>query len=257
MLDTAVIPCGGLGTRMHPITRWLPKEMLPVALKPLLYWTLDEAADAGLLRAIVVTDPYKPVLEAAARHYPGPLELEFVPQDHPHGLGDALMRARDHLAGSAFAVLLPDNLFSGPNPTAAVLATHAATRLATVLLAESTASATGSKSAMGRATLSRAGDGTWRVTEIAPKGSGRLDAGGERVVTPIGRFALPGDIFSEFDTVARELPPGVELDDVPIFQRLARRGALAGVIAAARFYDVGVPEGYREAVSDFPPRVGA
>ncbi len=48
MIDTAVIPCGGLGTRLHPITRWLPKEMLPVGLKPVLYWTLDEAADAGL-----------------------------------------------------------------------------------------------------------------------------------------------------------------------------------------------------------------
>ena len=65
MLDTAVIPCGGLGTRLHPITRWLPKEMLPVALRPVLHWALDEAAEAGLLRAIIITNPHKPVLEAA------------------------------------------------------------------------------------------------------------------------------------------------------------------------------------------------
>ncbi|MEP6687921.1 MAG: sugar phosphate nucleotidyltransferase, partial [Gemmatimonadales bacterium] len=110
-LDTAVIPCGGRGTRLHPITRWLPKEMLPVGLRPILYWTLDEAADAGFLRAIIITNPHKPVLEAAARTYEGPLELEFVPQDHPRGLGDALLRARDHLAGSPFLALLPDNLF--------------------------------------------------------------------------------------------------------------------------------------------------
>ena len=101
MLDTAVIPCGGLGTRLHPITRWLPKEMLPVGLKPVLYWTLDEAADAGLLRAIIITNPHKPMLEAVARNYQGPLELEFVAQDHPRGLGDALLRARDNLAGSS------------------------------------------------------------------------------------------------------------------------------------------------------------
>jgi len=75
MLDTAVIPCGGRGTRLHPITRWLPKEILPVGLRPILYWTLDEAADAGLLRAIIVTNPHKPLLEAAARNYEGPLEL--------------------------------------------------------------------------------------------------------------------------------------------------------------------------------------
>ncbi len=86
MIDTAVIPCGGLGTRLHPITRWLPKEMLPVGLKPVLYWTLDEAAGAGLLRAIIITNPHKPMLEAVARNYQGPLELEFVAQDHPVGL---------------------------------------------------------------------------------------------------------------------------------------------------------------------------
>ncbi len=127
MLDTAVIPCGGLGTRLAPITRWLPKEMLPVGLRPVLHWVLDEAADAGLVRAVVVTNPLKPVLEAAARTYPGPLELEFVPQDHPHGLGDALLRARDQLEAAAFAVLLPDHLFQGPNPTRAVIETHRAT----------------------------------------------------------------------------------------------------------------------------------
>ncbi|HEU4649613.1 MAG TPA: sugar phosphate nucleotidyltransferase [Gemmatimonadales bacterium] len=253
MLDTAVIPCGGLGTRLHPITRWLPKEILPVGLKPLLFWTLDEAADAGLLRAIVITNPHKPVLEAAARNYPGPLELEFVPQDHPRGLGDALLRVRDHLAGSPFAVLLPDNLFHGPNPTAAVLATYTATQLATVLLAEITQRTAGSKGATGRAAVRRAPDGTWRVSDIAPKATGRFDPGGGPAVTPIGRFALPGDIFAEFDAVARELAPGQELDDVPVLQRLARRGALAGVMSEAEFFDVGVPEGYREAVAAYPP----
>jgi len=63
MLDTAVIPCGGLGTRLQPIMRWLPKELLPVGLRRVLYWTLDEIADAGLLHAIVISSPLKPALE--------------------------------------------------------------------------------------------------------------------------------------------------------------------------------------------------
>jgi UTP-glucose-1-phosphate uridylyltransferase len=46
----------------------------------------------------------------------------------------------------------------------------------------------------------------------------------------------------------------VELDDVPVLQRLARAGTLAGVISQARFFDVGVPEGYRDAVTAYPPR---
>jgi UTP-glucose-1-phosphate uridylyltransferase len=256
MLDTAVIPCGGLGTRLQPISRWLPKEVLPVGLKPILYWTLDEAADAGLLRAIIITNPHKPLLETVARNYQGPLELEFVPQDHPRGLGDALLRARDNLAGSPFVTVLPDNLFQGPNPTAAVLESFRTTGLATVLLAEIRRTEAGTKGATGRAAVRRAPDGSLRVVAVAEKGAGRFDtAGAEAAVTPIGRMAFGCDILGEFDEVGRELAPGVELDDVPVLQRLARRDALAGVISAARFFDVGMPEGYREAVAASPARV--
>jgi UTP-glucose-1-phosphate uridylyltransferase len=256
ILDTAVIPCGGLGTRLHPITRWLPKEVLPVALKPVLYWTLDEVADAGLLRVIIVTNPHKPMLEAVARNYPGPLELEFVPQDHPRGLGDAFLRTRDHLAGSPFLAVLPDNLFQGPNPTAAVMATFKQTGLATVLLAEIDRKAAGSKGATGRAAVRPAPDGTLRVVAVADKGAGRFDVGGaETAVTPIVRMAFGGDVLQLFEEVGRDLAPGKELDDVPVLQRLAQREGLAGVISPARFFDVGVPEGYREAVAASPARV--
>jgi UTP--glucose-1-phosphate uridylyltransferase len=255
ILDTAVIPCGGLGTRLHPITRWLPKEMLPVGLKPVLYWTLDEAADAGLLRAIIITNPHKPMLEAVARNYQGPLELEFVPQDHPRGLGDAFLRARDNLGGSSFVALLPDNLFQGANPTTSLLATYRQTGLTTVLLAEIGHKDAGSKGATGRAAVRKAVDGSLRVTAIADKGAGRFDtAGDQAAVTPIGRMAFSGNIMAEFEEVGRSLPTGVELDDVPVLQRLARRDALAGLISPAKFFDVGVPEGYREAVAAFPAR---
>jgi UTP-glucose-1-phosphate uridylyltransferase len=255
-LDTAVIPCGGLGTRLHPITRWLPKEVLPVGLKPVLYWALDEAAAAGLLRAIIVTNPHKPMLETVARNYPGPLELEFVPQDHPRGLGDAFLRARDHLAGSPFLALLPDNLFHGPNPSAAVLATYRSTGLATVLLAAIEKKESATKGATGRAAVRENASGSLRVTAVADKGTGRFDtAGADKALTPIGRMAFGGDILGEFDELHRGLQPGKELDDVPVLQRLAAREALAGVLNPATFFDVGVPEGYREAVAHSPARV--
>jgi UTP--glucose-1-phosphate uridylyltransferase len=226
-----------------------------VGLKPVLYWTLDEAADAGLLRAIIITNPHKPMLEAVARNYQGPLELEFVPQDHPRGLGDAFLRARDNLGGSSFVALLPDNLFQGANPTAALLATYLQTGLATVLLAEIEHKDAGSKGATGRAAVRKAADGSLRVTGIADKGAGRFDtAGDQAAVTPIGRMAFSGNIMAEFEEVGRSLPAGVELDDVPVLQRLARRDALAGLISPAKFFDVGVPEGYREAVAAFPAR---
>jgi UTP--glucose-1-phosphate uridylyltransferase len=256
MLDTAVIPCAGLGTRLAPITRWVPKELLPVALKPLLHWTLDEVADAGLLHAIIVINPARPTVETVARNWQGPLELEFVPQDRSHGLGDALLRASDLLAGSPFITVLPDNLFLGENPTRKVLEVYRATGLATVLLSEISKEDAKTKGATGKARVERRTDGSFLVTDVADKGTGRFQTGGaDSAVTPIGRVAFHGDVFQEFEEIAKSLPPGAELDDVPVLQRLARRGALAGVTSSARFFDVGVPEGFRDAVASFPPKL--
>jgi hypothetical protein len=136
-----------------------------------------------------------------------------------------------------------------------VLSTFRSTGLATVLLAEIERKDAGSKGATGRAAVRKTPDGTLRVVGVADKGAGRFDTAGDEVaVTPIGRMAFAGNQLDEFEDVGRELPPGVELDDVPVLQRLAGRNALAGVISPAKFFDVGVPEGYRDAVAASPAK---
>ena len=255
-LDTAVIPCGGLGRRLRPITNWVPKEMLPVGLKPVLYWALDEAAAAGLLRVILVVTPHKPVIEAAARQYQGPLELEFVPQAAFRGLGDAILSARDALAGSPFLLLQPDQLFDGPNPSTAVLAAYGATRRTTIALAEIGAAEAGHTGAFGRASIRV--EGTRLVVEsLDSRGSslGRFNADAGTGLAPTGRVAYTADAFGDFDAIAASGPPGAEVDDRPVLQRLASRAALDGVLVPATLFDLGVPEGYRAAVTRWPARV--
>ena len=256
-LDTAVIPCGGLGRRLRPITNWVPKEMLPVGLKPALYWALDEAASAGLLRVILVVTPHKPVIEAAARQYQGPLELEFVPQTAFRGLGDAILSVRDVLAGSPFLLLQPDQLFDGPNPTTAVLAAHRASRRTTVALVEIGKAEGPRTGALGRATTRTQAGGRLLIESLEARGSslGRFDVEGDAVLAPTGRVAYNSDVFDDFDAVAAATPPGAEIDDRPVLQRIAARGALEGVPVPARLFDLGVPEGYRDAVSRWPARV--
>jgi UTP--glucose-1-phosphate uridylyltransferase len=258
MLDTAVIPCGGLGRRLRPITQWVPKEMLPVGLKPLLYWALDEAAGAGLLRVVLVVNPHKPVVEAAARQYQGPLELEFIPQPAFRGLGDALLCAQEALAGSPFVLLQPDQLFDGPNPTSTLLAGHRASRLPTVLLGDVAEQDAEHVGAFGRATTEPLEGDVERVTQLAGRGSSqaRFDTGGAAsALAPLGRVVFPGDIFAAFEEAAGMLPSGAELDDRPVLQRLAAERRLAGVVTTARCYDIGVPEGYKDAVARWPARV--
>src|SRR6186997_196912 len=188
MLDTAVIPCGGLGRRLRPITQWVPKEMLPVGLKPLLYWALDEAA---------------------ARQYQGPLELEFIPQPAFRGLGDALLCAQEALAGSPFVLLQPDQLFDGPNPTSTLLAGHRVSRLPTVLLGDVAEQDAEHVGAFGRATTEPLEDDVVRVTQLEGRGSSqaRFDTGGAAsALAPLGRVVFPGDIFGAFEEAAGVLP---------------------------------------------------
>src|SRR5512138_2065376 len=190
--DTAIIPCGGLGTRMLPISRWLPKELLPVSLSPLIHWALAETAGAGIERAVVVINPAKPILGEVARAFERPgFRVELVSQERPAGLGDAMLRARGLIGDRPLVVVLPDNLFRGPNQTASVLAEWRRLGLATVLVAEITATEAGSKGATGRARVREEADGSLRVTDLADKGRGRFDPGGDRAATPIGRFVLP------------------------------------------------------------------
>ena len=129
----AVFPVAGLGTRMLPMTRAVPKEMLPVSDRPLVQYAVEEAVAAGISELIFVTDRSRPVLEAhfgpavdlvgkteagpggerldAARALvPPEVELRFVPQGRPLGLGHAVWCARQAVGGEPFAVVLPDDL---------------------------------------------------------------------------------------------------------------------------------------------------
>jgi hypothetical protein len=105
--------------------------------------------------------------------------------------------------------------------------------------------------------MTRAQDGGLRVESLEARGSslGRFAVEGDPVLAPTGRVAYTSDVFSDFDAVAASVPPGAEIDDRPVLQRLAARGALEGVVVPARLFDLGVPEGYRDAVSRWPARV--
>ena len=129
----AVFPVAGLGTRMLPMTRAVPKEMLPVADRPLIQYAVEEAVAAGVTELVFVTDRSAPALEAhfgprpelAGRAETGlggerldagralvPPEVRFVfvPQGRPLGLGHAVWCAREAVGDAPFAVLLPDDL---------------------------------------------------------------------------------------------------------------------------------------------------
>ena len=130
----AVFPVAGLGTRLLPATKTMPKEMLTVIDRPLIQYAVDEARDAGIEQLIFVTGRGKSTLidyfdisfelESmlngkgksledldGSRTTPG--ELVSVRQQQPLGLGHAVWCARHVVGDEPFAVLLPDDLMAG------------------------------------------------------------------------------------------------------------------------------------------------
>ena len=132
-VQKAVIPVAGLGTRMLPATKAIPKEMLPIVDKPLIQYVVNEAVAAGIKEIVLVTHASKNAIE---NHFDTSFELEaqlenrlkrqlldevrsIVPKDvtvisvrqaEAKGLGHAIACARPVVGDNPFAVLLPDVL---------------------------------------------------------------------------------------------------------------------------------------------------
>jgi UTP--glucose-1-phosphate uridylyltransferase len=127
----AVIPVAGLGTRMLPATKAIPKEMLPIVDKPLIQYIVNECVDAGIKEIVLVTHSSKNAIE---NHFDKSFELEttlekrvkrqildeiqaicpkdvtimHVRQGEAKGLGHAVLKARPIIGNSPFVVVLPD-----------------------------------------------------------------------------------------------------------------------------------------------------
>ena len=128
----AVIPAAGLGTRVLPASKAIPKEMLPLADRPTIQYIVQEAVDSGIEQITLVTSRHKRAIEDHFDSFP---ELEetleskgrheqveqlrrieqlahfsFVRQQHPLGLGHAVLMARESIGNEPFGVLLGDDL---------------------------------------------------------------------------------------------------------------------------------------------------
>lgn len=141
IIRKAVIPVAGLGTRFLPITKAIPKEMLPIVDRPAVHLIVEEALDSGIEQIVFVTGRQKNAIEDYFDHH---FELNevlrrrnrsddlamlegiaargsysFVRQNHPLGLGHAVLCAHPFVGDEPFAVLLGDDLIfskSGSKP---------------------------------------------------------------------------------------------------------------------------------------------
>lgn len=135
MIKKAIIPAAGFGTRGLPMTKVLPKEMLPIGGRPAIDYIVEEAVKAGIEQILMIVsrtknlivDYYDRSLELEAfleqqnkKHLLNTLQLPkvkiyYTRQFYPKGLGHAVSLAKDFIGNEPFAILLPDEIYLSNN----------------------------------------------------------------------------------------------------------------------------------------------
>jgi glucose-1-phosphate thymidylyltransferase len=107
----ALILAGGAGTRLRPITHTSAKQLVPVANKPILFYGLEQMAEAGIVEiGIVVGDTAEEIRDAVGDGSTWGLKVTYIPQDAPLGLAHCVLIAQDFLGADDFVMYLGDNL---------------------------------------------------------------------------------------------------------------------------------------------------
>lgn len=261
-ITKAVIPAAGLGTRVLPATKAMPKEMLPIVDKPAIQYIVEEAVAAGIEDILIITGRNKEIIED---HFDRAPELEahlarghkdtvlaqcvdianlanisYIRQRETKGLGHAISKARSFTGSDPFVVLYGDDVIMGKDPVAAQLCrAYEKYGKACVGIKEVSSEAIVKYSSLKVNPLE---GNVYSITDMIEK-----PARGQEfsLFSILGRCLLTPEIYDILDRT--EPGAGGEIQLTDAMAVLARRGGMTGVDFTGKRYDMGSKLGVMQA----------
>jgi len=262
----AVIPAAGLGTRMLPATKTVPKEMLPLVDKPVIQYIIEEAVNAGIEDILIVTNRAKSAMDDYFDYYP---ELEtrlnqsgkdkelhevrraadlanifYVRQKETKGLGHAIWRAKRFVGDEPFAVLLGDDIMRAEKPVIGQLIQAAEKYEASAVGVQQVATEAISKYSSVK--VSPLEDRIFSVSDMNEKPKPEAIFSNYAI---LGRYVLTHQIFDILENQAPGYGGEIQLTDG--LRTLCQREKMVAVDFEGRRYDTGNLKGFLEATIDF------
>ena len=256
VITKAVIPVAGLGTRFLPVTRSVPKALLPVLDKPLIQYAVDDAVEAGITDIAIVEDVRDvasyfdpmPDLESKLRAggrdqladkmvmISGRARITAIKQFEPLGLGHAILLAKQFIDDEPFVVILPDEILWGDHSsTAQVLDVRDRYGGNVIAVTETPWEDVHTKGIVAGPTVE---PNVIAIEQMVEKPR-REDAPSNLAI--IGRYALEPEVFKYLSRHRRGAGGEIQLTDA-IIECMDDYPTYGVVVEAAR-YDAGVPEG--------------
>jgi len=268
-LRKAIIPAAGLGTRFLPATKAQPKEMLPIVDKPTLQYIIEEAVQSGIEEILIITGRNKKSIED---HFDKSVELEleleakgkydlleevrkisdmvnihYIRQKEPRGLGHAILCAKSFIGNEPFAVMLGDDIVDNEKPCLKQMMEVYAQYKTTILGVQQIPRGDVSKYGIVDGRLIE--DRIYKVRELVEKPSVE-EAPSDIAI--LGRYVITPAIFGILEQTTPGKGGEIQLTDA--LNVLAQQEAMYAYIFEGRRYDVGDKQGFLQATVEMALR---
>ena len=261
----AIIPAAGLGTRFLPATKAMPKEMLPIVDKPTIQYIVDEAIASGIEDIIIVTGKDKRAIEDHFDSAPllehtleekqkfelleqvknsGNVDIHYIRQKAPLGLGHAVWTARKFIGDEPFAVLLGDDIVQADQPCLGqMIEQYEATGSSVIGVMEVPPSET---HRYGIIDPSEQAGRRYKVNKFVEKPKQGTAPSNMAI---IGRYVFTPEIFNYLSDL--EIGAGGEIQLTDAIEKLNTIQSVYGYEIDGNRYDVGEKQGFVETTIEF------